>query len=67
MPEMTGLELLGRLRAAGRDLPVIVMTGRADRRMAEAALSQGAAAFIDKPFAPDVLLAAVARALADPA
>jgi FixJ family two-component response regulator len=61
MPGMTGLELLERLRAAGRDLPVIVMTGRAERGMAEEAVSQGAAAFIHKPFGPDELLALVDR------
>jgi two-component system response regulator FixJ len=63
MPQMSGLELLGRLREAGMALPVIVMTGRAERRMAEEAVRQGAAAFVHKPFGPDDIVAAVRLAI----
>jgi len=49
MPVMNGLELLRRLRANGhRDLPVIVLTARADQRTA--AIAAGADAFLVKPF-----------------
>ncbi|MDB5476360.1 MAG: fixJ [Phenylobacterium sp.] len=64
MPQMTGLELLERLGANRAVLPVIVMTGRAERSMAAEALRHGAVAFLDKPFAPEELLAAVHSAIA---
>jgi two-component system response regulator FixJ len=63
MPRMTGLELLRRLRDQGLALPLIVMTGRAERHMADEAVRHGAAAFIDKPFDPETMLAAVRGAL----
>jgi two-component system, LuxR family, response regulator FixJ len=63
MPEMSGLELLRRVGEARLALPVIVMTGRAERNMAAEAVRQGAAAFLDKPFGPDEMVAAVRRAM----
>jgi two-component system response regulator FixJ len=63
MPEMTGLELLDRLAEREIALPVIVMTGRAERDMADQAVRRGAASFLDKPFSPHELLAAVRRAI----
>jgi len=63
MPGMTGLDLLAGLRASGRDLPVIVMTGRADPHLSDAASEHGALAFLHKPFAPAELVASVERAL----
>ena len=48
MPVLDGLELLRQLRANGhRDLPVIVLTARADQRAA--AIAAGADAFLVKP------------------
>ena len=48
MPVLDGLELLRQLRAAGHaDLPVIVLTARADQRAA--AIAAGADAFLVKP------------------
>ena len=63
MPRMTGIELLGRMREEGLDLPVIVMTGRAERNMADEALRRGAVAFLDKPFEPEAMLDLVRRVL----
>jgi len=63
MPEMTGLELLSRLGDQGSRLPTIVLTGGANVQMAVEALKMGAAEFIEKPFEPDVLVAAIRRAL----
>lgn len=63
MPEMTGLELLSRLGDQGSRLPTIVLTGAANVRMAVEALKMGAAEFIEKPFEPDVLVAAIRRVL----
>ena len=64
MPQMSGLELLRQLRASNPRLPVIVMSGGAGQAARTEVLKGGAAAFIEKPFDDDVLLAAVWAALA---
>ncbi|MBW8269484.1 response regulator transcription factor [Caldovatus aquaticus] len=63
MPGMDGLALQRRLLELEVPLPVIVMTGHGDRPVAIQALAAGAAAFIEKPFDDEVLLAAVRAAL----
>jgi len=62
MPEVSGLELLARLKEHGIDLPVIVMTGHGDVPLAVEAMKLGAADFIEKPFDDDTLLASIERA-----
>jgi len=64
MPEMSGLELVARLKAKGATDPVIVITGHADVPMAIEAMKHGVADFIEKPFADDVFLGAVRAAIA---
>ena len=64
MPEMSGLELIRRLRDRGVNLPVIVITGHGDLPLAVEALREGVKDFIEKPFDDEVLLAAIRRALA---
>ena len=59
---MDGLELQERLHYLDPDIPVILITGHGDVSMAVRAMRQGAYDFIEKPFAPDQLLAAVKRA-----
>ena len=51
MPEMDGLEVQRRMKAAGSDLPLVVMSGHGDLAVAVTALEQGAVAFLEKPFA----------------
>lgn len=63
MPGIDGLQLIDRLRAAGVMLPVIVITGHGDVRLAVEAMRRGAEDFLEKPFGESDLVDAVARAL----
>lgn len=63
LPGIDGLELMRRLRAADPDLPVILITGHGDISMAVSAIREGAYDFIEKPFASELLLDVVRRAL----
>ncbi|RYG01922.1 MAG: response regulator transcription factor FixJ [Caulobacteraceae bacterium] len=63
MPEMTGIELVRRLKTQGFTLPIIMITGHADVPLAVEAMKAGVADFIEKPFNDDILLAAIATAL----
>lgn len=64
MPEMTGIELVRRLKASGFSLPIVMITGHADVPLAVEAMKAGVADFIEKPFDDEVLLSAVQAALA---
>ena len=64
MPDVDGLELLAALRRRGPLPPVIVITGHGDVPMAVKAMKLGARDFIEKPFEPSTLVAAIRDALA---
>lgn len=55
MPEITGLELQGRLRALRPDCPVIVVTGFPTPAVRDMALLGGAVGFFPKPLGADFL------------
>ena len=63
MPDMTGIELLRRLKASMIGIPVIVMTGHGDIPLAVEAMKAGAADFVEKPFNDELMLTAVQAAL----
>ena len=65
MPEMTGIELVRRLKGQGFRLPIVMITGHADVPLAVEAMKAGVADFIEKPFDDEVLLAAIHAALRD--
>jgi two-component system response regulator MprA len=62
MPRLGGLETCRRLRAAGKDLPVLMLTARDQVSDRVAGLDAGADDYLPKPFATEELLARV-RAL----
>ena len=63
MPGMDGIALLQRLKAEGRGLPAIMITGQGDVAMAVQAMKAGATDFLEKPVSPDELLASIDGAL----
>jgi two-component system CheB/CheR fusion protein len=63
LPGMTGLALLERLHAEGRQIPAIMITGNSDVTIAVRAMKAGALDFIEKPIAIEDLLASVDMAL----
>jgi two-component system response regulator FixJ len=62
---MDGLELVTRLRRLGDDISIVMIAACGDVKTAVEAMRRGCNDFLEKPFTPDVLLAAVRRALTD--
>ncbi len=63
MPELSGIDLLRRLRELKHSVPVIVITAHGDIPLAVEAMRLGAVDFLEKPFEDEVLLASVRSAL----
>jgi two-component system response regulator FixJ len=63
MPDMSGIELLRRLKELKLGVPVIVITGHGDIALAVEAMKIGATDFFEKPFDDDLLLSSVRAAL----
>jgi FixJ family two-component response regulator len=61
LPGMSGLELLRRLRSNDNDVPVIVLADESDVPTAVAAMREGAADFIEKPYANMAILKQVQK------
>jgi len=55
MPEISGMEILQRVKAAGVPSEVIVITGYSTVESAVKAMKTGAADYLSKPFSPDQL------------
>jgi two-component system sensor histidine kinase/response regulator len=64
MPEMDGIELIGRARDIAPDLVVVMMTGHATIDTAVKAMQAGALDYIVKPFKLNVILPVLNRAVA---
>ncbi len=62
MPDMSGVELLLKLRHLPTRIPAIVITGHGDVPMAVEAMKAGALDFIEKPFEDETLIQAIKRA-----
>jgi two-component system nitrogen regulation response regulator NtrX len=63
MPGMDGLAALEKLRAEGRDVPVLVMSGQATIDTAVRATRLGAFDYLEKPLDPARLLVTIRNAL----
>lgn len=61
MPEMSGVELFGKIKADSRfaDTPVIFLTGNTETEGEEAAFKLGASDYIRKPINDTILLARI--------
>jgi two-component system CheB/CheR fusion protein len=64
LPGLSGIGLLGKLRARGDHVPVIMITGDGDVGLAVEAMRAGASEFIEKPVGSADLLASIHRATA---
>jgi CheY-like chemotaxis protein len=64
MPEMSGPELVDRLRALRPGVPVLLMSGYTDDAVLRQQLEQPGVAFVQKPFTPEELTRKVREALA---
>lgn len=65
LPDVGGLELLGRLRdhPTYKTVPILVMSAATERDDVVAALSYGASGYMSKPFKPEALLESVKAVL----
>lgn len=64
MPGPSGMDLQAALQEAGRDIPIVFMTGHGDVSTSVRAMKKGAVDFLEKPFRAPELLASVERGLA---
>lgn len=62
--DLSGGEVLHQLREKWPHIPVLVMTGYSDIRMAVNVMKQGAFDYLTKPIVPDEILLSIQRALA---
>ena len=68
MPDMNGLELLKAMKSQQTltDIPVVIITTEGSDRRVEEFLSQGAVAYIKKPFTPEQIKSHLNRILGEP-
>ena len=63
LPGMSGLELQAELRARGKKLPFVIITGHGDVKSARAAFQLDAVDFLEKPFDEADLRTAIEKGL----
>lgn len=64
MPGLSGLEVLRRVKSRDTHVPVFIMSGHADIAIAVEAMKNGAADFVQKPFAAGEMVERVRAAVA---
>jgi two-component system KDP operon response regulator KdpE len=62
LPDMDGLDLVGKVRESGETMPIIVLSSRATEGVKVKALDLGADDYVTKPFGIDELLARIRAA-----
>jgi two-component system, chemotaxis family, chemotaxis protein CheY len=65
MPEMSGLQLLGKIQKSGRRVKFGFVTSESSSDMRSQATQAGALFFITKPFTPDVFQSALGPVLGE--
>ncbi len=63
LPDIDGLDVIRRIRAAGSAVPIVVLSSRGDEAAKIEALDLGADDYVTKPFGIDELLARIRAAL----
>ena len=66
MPDMDGMEVLGKIRSSWPHINVIMISGYSTVDTAVQALRSGAVNFIQKPFAPESLFSAIKEVIEKP-
>ena len=66
MPGMNGLELQSKLVTQGRRMPIIFITAFPEQRGRERALAAGALAYLEKPFAGEIMTSLLRKAVEGP-
>ncbi len=64
MPDLTGLEVQSRMRAAHIQIPVVLITASEETDLDRSAQEAGAVRLLRKPFSSEDLLSAVTLAIA---
>jgi len=59
LPEMSGLEVIRRLRSRGKGFPILVLTARSEWQDKVEGLEAGADDYVTKPFHPEELMARI--------
>lgn len=67
LEDMQGNELLGKIKERYPSLPVIIITGYSDIKIAVEVMKMGAYDYITKPLFPDEILVTIKKALESPA
>lgn len=63
LDDMTGAEILGRIKSQYQDVPVIIITGYSDVKDAVEVMKMGAYDYITKPLFPEEILLTIKKAL----
>jgi two-component system response regulator HydG len=61
LPDGSGIDILHEVQEIDEDIPVVLMTGYSDVKLAVSALKQGARDFLTKPLQPDELVQKIER------
>jgi two-component system CheB/CheR fusion protein len=64
LPGISGIDLLRKLQAEGDRLPVIMITGRSDIKIAVEVMKDGASDFLEKPVSRNALIDSIETAFA---